>query len=361
MMLYHLLYPLHEAVPALNVFRYITFRAAYAALTALALSLLLGPAVIRALAAWRLGQQVRTEGPATHRAKAGTPTMGGVLILGAVAAATLLWARLDNPYLWIVLLTTLGFGAVGFADDRLKIVRRSPRGLAVGTKLLLQVLLGLAFAAALLALPHPAFETRVAIPFLKRVLVDLGGFYAPFVVIVLVGASNAVNLTDGLDGLAAGTTVVALSFFTVTAYLAGNAVFARYLQVPYVDGAGELAVFCGALLGAGLGFLWFNAHPASVFMGDTGSLALGAALGAVAVVAKHEVLLVLVGGIFVAEALSVIAQVASFRLTGRRVLRMAPLHHHFEQLGWAEPKIIVRFWIAAVVLALLGLSTLKLR
>ena len=360
-MLYHLLYPLHDAAPVLNVFRYITFRAAYAALTALALSLLLGPRVIRALAAWRLGQQVRAEGPATHRAKEGTPTMGGLLILGAVAASTLLWGRLDNPYLWLVLLSTLGFGAVGFADDRLKIARRSSRGLAARAKLALQGLVALGFAGALLALPDPAFETRVAIPFFKRVLVDLDWLYAPFVVLVLVGSSNAVNLTDGLDGLATGTTLVAASFFTVTTYLAGNAVFARYLQVPYVEGAGELAVFCGALLGAGMGFLWFNAHPATVFMGDTGSLALGAALGAVAVVSKHEVLLVLVGGIFVVEALSVMAQVASFRLTGRRVLRMAPLHHHFEELGWAEPKIIVRFWIAAVVLALLGLSTLKLR
>ena len=360
-MLYQLLYPLHQDYAALNVFRYITFRAAYAALTALAMSLLLGPLAIRTLAAWRADQQIRADGPESHQAKAGTPTMGGLLILFCVTVPTLLWGRLDNRYLWLVLLTTLGFGAVGFVDDRLKIVRRSSHGLSGRWKLAAQVLIGAAFALALSSLPAPAYETRVGIPFFKNVLLDLGWFYLPFVVLVLAGASNAVNLTDGLDGLAVGTTLVATSFYTVVTYLAGNAVFARYLQIVYVEGAGELAVFCGALLGSGMGFLWFNAHPASIFMGDTGSLALGAALGSVAVIAKHEVLLVLVGGVFVAEALSVMVQVLSFQLTGRRVFLMAPIHHHFERLGWAESKIIVRFWIAAIVFALLSLSTLKLR
>ncbi len=360
-MLYHLLFPLHEDFALFNVFRYITFRAAYASLTALAMSLLLGPWVIRTLAAWRVGQQIREEGPESHKCKAGTPTMGGLLMLFCISVPTLLWGRLDNAYLWLALLTTLGFGAVGFVDDRLKLARRRSLGLAGRWKIAAQVLISLAFAFALSSLPAAAFETRVGIPFFKNVLLDLGWFYLPFVVLVLTGASNAVNLTDGLDGLAVGTTLVAASFYTVVTYLAGNAVFARYLQIVYVEGAGELTVFCGALLGAGMGFLWFNAHPASVFMGDTGSLALGAALGSVAVIAKHEVLLVLVGGVFVIEALSVMIQVLSFRLTGRRIFLMAPIHHHFEQLGWAESKIIVRFWIVAIVFALLSLSTLKLR
>jgi len=360
-MLYHLLYPLHQDFAPFNVFRYITFRAAYAALTALAMSLLLGPWVIRTLAAWRVGQQIRVEGPESHQAKAGTPTMGGLLILFCVTVPTLLWGRLDNLYLWLVLLTTLAFGAVGFADDWLKLVRSRSLGLSGRWKLAAQVLISAGFALALAKLPSPVYETRIGIPFFKNVLLDLGWFYLPFVILVLTGASNAVNLTDGLDGLAAGTTLVATSFYTVVTYLAGNAVFAKYLQIVYVEGAGELTVFCGALLGAGMGFLWFNAHPASIFMGDTGSLALGAALGSVAVIAKHEVLLVLVGGVFVIEALSVMIQVFSFRLTGRRVFLMAPIHHHFEKLEWAESKIIVRFWIVAIIFALLSLSTLKLR
>ena len=360
-MLYHLLYPLHQDYAAFNVFRYITFRAAYAALTALAMSLLLGPRVIRTLALWRVGQQIRAEGPQSHQVKAGTPTMGGLLILFCVTVPTLLWGRLDNLYLWLTLLTTLAFGAVGFADDWLKIVRRRSLGLSGRWKLAAQVLISVAFALALSRFAAPDYETRVGIPFFKNVLLDLGWFYLPFVVLVLTGASNAVNLTDGLDGLAVGTTLVAVSFYTVVTYLAGNAVFAKYLQIVYVEGAGELTVFCGALLGAGMGFLWFNAHPAAIFMGDTGSLALGAALGSVAVVSKHEVLLVLVGGVFVIEALSVMIQVVSFRLTGKRVFLMAPIHHHFEKLEWAESKIIVRFWIVAIIFALLSLSTLKLR
>lgn len=359
-MLYHLLYPLHQDYAAFNVFRYITFRAAYAALTALAMSLLLGPWVIRTLVAWRVGQQIRADGPASHQAKAGTPTMGGLLILFCVTVPTLLWGRLDNLYLWLTLLTTLAFGAVGFVDDWLKIVRRRSLGLKGRWKILAQVAISVAFALALSTMA-PDYETRVGIPFFKNVLLDLGWFYLPFVVLVLIGASSAVNLTDGLDGLAIGTTLVATSFYTVVTYLAGNAVFAKYLQIVYVEGAGELAVFCGALLGAGMGFLWFNAHPAAIFMGDTGSLALGAALGSVAVISKHEFLLVLVGGVFVIEALSVMIQVVSFRLTGKRVFLMAPIHHHFEKLHWAESKIIVRFWIVAIIFALLSLSTLKLR
>jgi phospho-N-acetylmuramoyl-pentapeptide-transferase len=360
-MLYHLLYPLHQDFAVFNVFRYITFRAAYATLTALAMSLLLGPWVIRTLAAWRVGQQIRAEGPESHQAKSGTPTMGGLLILFCVAVPTLLWGRLDNVYLWLVLLTTLAFGAVGFADDWLKLAHCRSLGLSGRWKLAAQALISIAFGLALAKLPAPAYETRVGIPFFKNVLLDLGWFYLPFVVLVLTGASNAVNLTDGLDGLAVGTALVAVSFYTVVIYLAGNAVFAKYLQIVYVEGAGEVTVFCGALLGAGMGFLWFNAHPAAVFMGDTGSLALGAALGSVAVVAKHEFLLVLVGGVFVIEAISVMIQVLSFRITGRRVFLMAPIHHHFEKLDWAESKIIVRFWIVAIIFALLSLSTLKLR
>lgn len=360
-MLYHLLFPLHEQFAILNVFRYITFRAAYAALTALALSLLLGPWVIRKLTAYGIGQQIREEGPESHQTKAGTPTMGGVLILFCLTVPTLLWARLDNLYLWLVLLTTLAFGTVGFVDDWLKLVKQRNLGLTGRTKLLIQGLIALGLATALATLPLPAFETRVSIPFFKNVLLNLGWFYLPFVMLIVVGASNAVNLTDGLDGLAVGTTLVATSFFTIVTYLAGNIRFAKYLQIVYVEGAGELTVFCGALLGAGMGFLWFNAYPATVFMGDTGSLALGAGLGTVAVISKHEALLVLVGGIFVIEAVSVMVQVLSFKLTGRRVLRMAPIHHHFEQLGWSEPKIIVRFWIVAIILVLLSLSTLKLR
>jgi phospho-N-acetylmuramoyl-pentapeptide-transferase len=359
--LYHLLYPLREELAILNVFQYITFRAAYAALTALAISFALGPWMIRKLAHYQVGQKIREEGPKTHQAKAGTPTMGGVLVLAAITVSTLLWARVDNPYVWIALLTTLGFGAIGFLDDYLKLARDRNLGLQGRWKLVAQAAVSLTVAILLINLGTVNFETRVSVPFFKEVLLDLGWFYVPFVVLVIVGASNAVNLTDGLDGLAIGPTLVAASFYTVVAYLAGNANFSRYLQIVYVEGAGELTVFCAALLGAGMGFLWYNAYPASIFMGDIGSLALGAALGVVAVISKHEILLVLVGGIFVIEAVSVMIQVIAFRLSGKRVLKMAPLHHHFELLGWPEPKIIVRFWIIAIILALLSMSTLKLR
>jgi phospho-N-acetylmuramoyl-pentapeptide-transferase len=359
--LYHLLYPLHAKLAILNVFQYITFRAAYAALTALLISFILGPWLIRKLSQYQVGQSIRKEGPSSHLAKAGTPTMGGLLILAGITVSTLLWARLDNPFVWMALFTTLAFGAVGFVDDYLKLLRHRNLGLQGRWKIAAQVLIGMILGLSLLHLSAGQFETRIAIPFFKDVLIDLGWFYVPFVILVVVGASNAVNLTDGLDGLAIGPTLVAASFYTVVIYLAGNANFSRYLQIVYVDGAGELTVFCAALLGAGMGFLWYNAYPASVFMGDTGSLALGGALGAVAIISKHEILLVLVGGIFVIETVSVMIQVFSFRVSGKRVLKMAPLHHHFELLGWPEPKIIVRFWIIAIILALLGMSTLKLR
>ena len=360
-MLYHYIYPLHDKLAILNVFQYITFRAAYAALTALLISFLLGPWLIRKLSRYQVGQSIREEGPASHQSKAGTPTMGGLLILTALGASTILWARLDNRFVWMALLTTLGFGAVGFVDDYLKFVRHRNLGLQGRWKLVAQAAIALALGLSLWHFSAGQFETGISIPFFKNALIDLRGFYVPVVVLVVVGASNAVNLTDGLDGLAVGPTLVVATFYTIVVYLAGNVIFSRYLQIVYVEGAGEVTVFCAALLGAGMGFLWYNAYPASIFMGDTGSLALGGALGTVAVISKHEILLVLVGGIFVIETVSVMIQVAAFRLSGKRVLKMAPLHHHFELLGWAEPKIIVRFWIIAIILALLGLSTLKLR
>jgi phospho-N-acetylmuramoyl-pentapeptide-transferase len=358
-MLYHLLYPLHEFIPAFNVFRYITFRVAAAIVTALLLSWLLGPWFIRRLRALSVGQNIRDVGPQAHQVKAGTPTMGGVLILFACLGATLLWGNLTNPYVWMVVLVTAAFGGIGFLDDYIKVRKRRSLGLTARAKMGLQILAGGLMGLALWLLP--GFNSELTFPFLKRLVLDLGIFYIPFVVIVLVGASNAVNLTDGLDGLAIGTTSVAAATYAVFTYVAGNRVIAGYLQIAHVPGLGEVAVFCGALVGAGLGFLWYNAHPAEVFMGDVGSLALGAGIGSVAVLAKQEILLVLVGGVFVLEALSVIIQVASFKLRGKRVFRMAPLHHHFELSGWAEPKVIVRFWILSILFALLSLSTLKLR
>ncbi len=361
-MLFHLLFPLRDSVSAFNVFRYITFRTAGAVLTALLLSLLLGPWFIRTLRRLSIGQNIRDVGPERHQVKAGTPTMGGVLIVTAIVVPTLLWARWSNPYVWIALGVTVCFGAIGFADDYLKVRRRHNQGLSARGKMLL--LVGVAALAATIILRLPVrheFTSTLFLPFFKDILVDLGLLYVPFVVVVLTGASNAVNLTDGLDGLAIGATLVAAATYTFFTYIAGNSVLAGYLQVAYIPGVGEVAVFCGALVGASLGFLWFNAHPAEVFMGDVGSLALGGAIGTVAVLAKQEILLVVVGGLFVLEALSVILQVGSFKLRGKRILRMAPLHHHFELVGWAEPKIIVRFWILAILFALLGLSTLKLR
>jgi phospho-N-acetylmuramoyl-pentapeptide-transferase len=361
-MLYHLLYPLRNHVPAFNVFRYITFRGAGAIVTALLLSWFLGPWFIRTLRRLSVGQNIRDVGPQAHQVKAGTPTMGGLLILFAVLVPTLLWANLTNVYVWLVVVVTTLFGAIGFADDYLKIRRRHNQGLTAQTKFWLLVAVASAMGVALFLLPPEyGFHTTLSFPFIKQLRPNLGYFYVPFVVLVLVGSSNAVNLTDGLDGLAIGSTTVAAATYAIFTYVAGNRLIANYLQIAYVQGVGEVSIFCGALVGAGLGFLWFNSHPAEVFMGDVGSLSLGGAIGCVAVIAKQEVLLVLVGGLFVLEALSVIVQVGSFKLRGRRVLRMAPLHHHFELSGWAEPKVIVRFWILSILFALLSLSTLKLR
>jgi phospho-N-acetylmuramoyl-pentapeptide-transferase len=361
-MLFHLLYPLRDEIALFNVFRYITFRAAGAIVTALLLSWLLGPWFVRTLRRLSVGQNIRELGPQAHQVKAGTPTMGGILILFATLVPTLLWADLSNVYVWLVVAVTSAFGFVGFLDDYLKVRRGRNLGLTAGQKMLGQIIAGTALGVALLFLPEGyGFSTMLTFPFFKQLVLNLGLFYIPFVVVVLVGASNAVNLTDGLDGLAIGATTVAAATYAVFTYVAGNRVIANYLQTSYVPGVGEVAVFCGALIGAGLGFLWYNSHPAEVFMGDVGSLSLGAAIGGVAVLAQQEILLVLVGGLFVLEAMSVIIQVTSFKLTKKRVFRMAPLHHHFELSGWAEPKVIVRFWILSILFALLSLSTLKLR
>lgn len=360
-MLYHLLYPLRDVIGGFNVFRYISFRTIWATLTALAITLLLAPWFIRKLQEMQMGQHIRELGPQSHQAKAGTPTMGGALILFAVAVSSLLWGDLRNFYLWLALGVTMGYGAIGFADDYLKkVAKRNEGGLSARAKFILQVLVGLAGAVALYL--HPGYTTQLSVPFLKFVTPNLGWGYVLLAVFILVGTSNAVNLTDGLDGLAAGPVLIAATTYLILAYLAGNAKTAQYLQIFHVAGAGELTVFCGAIAGAVMGFLWYNSYPAQVFMGDTGSLSLGGALGVLALATKHEILLVLVGGIFVVEALSVIMQVGYFKAThGRRIFRMAPLHHHFELKGWAEPKVIVRFWIIAVILALLAFSTLKLR
>ena len=361
-MLYYLLYPLHDRIPAFNVFRYITFRVAAAIVTALLLSWIFGPRFIRTLRRLSVGQNIRDVGPQAHLVKAGTPTMGGLLILFATLVPTLLWGDLRNVYVWLVILVTTAFGAIGFADDYLKVRNRRNLGLTARSKFLLQAVAGLGFGLALLLLPaESGFNPTLTFPFIKRLVLHLSYLYIPFVAFVLVGVSNGVNLTDGLDGLAIGATTIAAATYAVFTYVAGNRVIANYLQISYVPGVGESAVFCGAMVGAGIGFLWFNSHPAEVFMGDVGSLSLGAAIGSVAVLAKQEILLVLVGGLFVLEAMSVIIQVASFKLRGKRVFRMSPLHHHFELSGWAEPKVIVRFWILSILFALLSLSTLKLR
>jgi len=359
-MLYWLLYPLREVIPAFNVFRYITFRVAAAIVTALVLSWILGPWFIRQLRRLSVGQNIRDVGPQAHQVKAGTPTMGGLLILFATLVPTLLWMDLRNVYVWIVMLVTAAFGGIGFADDYLKVRNRRNLGLTARSKFLLQVLAGTALGVTLMLLPQD-HGFALTFPFIKRLVLNLGWFYIPFVAFVLVGSSNAVNLTDGLDGLAIGATTVAAATYAVFTYIAGNRLIANYLQISYVVGVGEVAVFCGALVGAGIGFLWFNSYPAEVFMGDVGSLSLGAAIGTVAVLARQEILLGLVGGLFVMEALSVILQVASFKLRGKRIFRMSPIHHHFELSGWAEPKVIVRFWILSILFALLSLSTLKLR
>jgi len=358
-MLYHLLYPLHTEFSAFYVFRFITFRAIYATITALVISFILGPWLIRQLSNLQIGQSIRKLGPESHFKKEGTPTMGGTLILAAIVLPTLLWADLTNLYVWLTLLTTVGFGAVGFADDWLKVKLKNSDGLSARRKMFWLMLISLTVGVSLYF--YPQFKTTLAFPFFKGFRPDLGIFYIPFAMLVIVGAGNAVNLTDGLDGLAIGPMIIASGTYLLFAYVAGHAKVANYLQISNVQGAGELAVLCGAMVGAGLGFLWFNTYPAQVFMGDVGSLSLGGALGTIAVITKQEIVLVIVGGIFVVEALSVIFQVTSFRLYGKRIFKMAPIHHHFELKGWPEPKIIVRFWIISIILALVALSTLKLR
>jgi phospho-N-acetylmuramoyl-pentapeptide-transferase len=363
-MFYNLLFPFHTQVPVLNVIQYITFRTAAASLTALVISLLLGPWLIRTLREFQIGQIIRHEGPASHGSKAGTPTMGGLLILTASLVPTLLWADLRNVYIWIAVLATAGFGGVGFADDYLKIVRRSHHGLRPRYKILAQVGIATLVGATLILLADtqpPLYNTRVIFPFFKSLIPDLGWVYVPFAILVLVGASNAVNLTDGLDGLAIGTFAIAAAAFTALAYVTGHRVLAEYLLLVHFPQSAELTIFCGALVGASLGFLWYNSYPAEIFMGDVGSLALGGALGTVAILIKQELLLPIVGGVFVLEALSVILQVGSFKLTGKRLFKMAPLHHHFELIGWSEPKVITRFLIVAIIFALFSLTTLKLR
>ena len=362
-MLLYLFSWLGEQSPFANLFRYITFRTGGAILTSLLLSFLFGPLIIRKLKAWQPeGQPIRADGPGSHIvAKRGTPTMGGVLILFALLVSCLLWGDLANAYVWVVLLATLAFGLIGFADDRKKLRSASAKGISARLRLVLECGIALVIAALLYRLAPDELAGALAVPFFKDVLLPLGPLFFLFAVLVIVGSSNAVNLTDGLDGLAIVPVMIAVASFGFIAYLTGNFVFAGYLHIHYVPGLGELAIFCGALLGAGLGFLWYNAPPAMVFMGDIGALALGAALGVISVAAKHELVLAIIGGLFVLEAVSVIVQVVSFRLTGRRVFRMAPLHHHFEQKGWAESTIVIRFWIIATVLALLGMATLKLR
>jgi phospho-N-acetylmuramoyl-pentapeptide-transferase len=358
-MLYYLLYALHSKFSLFNVFRYITFRAILGILTALVISFFCGPWVIRKLQKLEVKQYIRNDGPSGHLGKEGTPTMGGTLILSSIVLSVILWADLNNFYIWVILLVTVGFGVIGFADDYRKLIRKNSKGLGMKEKMLYQV--SVALAASLLLYSYPMFKSTVSVPFFKGFMPDLGTFYILLTVFVIVGTSNAVNLTDGLDGLAIGPVLISAGTFMVLAYLAGNVKIASYLQIPYVSGSGELTIFCGAMVGASMGFLWYNTYPAQVFMGDTGSMALGAALGAAAVITKQEVLLAIVGGLFVLETLSVIFQVASFKLRRKRIFRMAPLHHHFELKGWAEPKVIVRFWIITIFLALIALSTLKLR
>ncbi|HHI89108.1 MAG TPA: phospho-N-acetylmuramoyl-pentapeptide-transferase [Hellea balneolensis] len=365
-MLYEWLAGLDDLFQPFNLLNYITFRTGGAILTSMLIAFLFGPKLIGMLRVRQgKGQPIREDGPEGHIiAKAGTPTMGGLLILVSMVVSTLLWGNLHNAFLWVVLLVTVGFGSIGFVDDYLKVSRQNPKGLNSKIKLLLEFsIAALAVYVVMRASPQTPehFSTGLAVPFLKNTLINLGVFYIPFGCLVIVGASNAVNLTDGLDGLAIVPVMIAAASFSAIAYLVGHAVYARYLGVPYVPGSGEITIVLGSLLGAGLGFLWYNAPPAMVFMGDTGSLALGGALGSAAVVTRHEIVLAVIGGLFVLEAVSVIVQVASFRLTGKRVFRMAPIHHHYEKKGWAEPTIVIRFWIIAVILAMIGLSTLKLR
>ncbi len=362
-MLYLLLYPLVESISAFNIFRYITFRSAAAAVTALIISLILGPALINQLRKRQVKESIREEGPESHQKKEGTPTMGGLIILAAIVIPTLLWGDLSNRYVIYMLIVTVWLGAIGFMDDYLKAIKHQKKGLVGRKKMIGQVSLGILLALALYYYPPaPEFDLTTDIPFFKNYYLDFPVFlFVPFVIVVLAGSSNAVNLTDGLDGLAAGLCLICLTAFAGMAYITGRVDFSSYLDIVYLPGAGELTVYCAASVGAALGFLWYNTHPAEVFMGDTGALALGGILGALAILLKKEILLVIVGGVFVAEALSVILQVASFRLRGKRIFKMAPLHHHFELSGWHESKVVVRFWIIGALLALMSLSTFKIR
>ncbi len=352
---------LSQFVSGFSVFQYLTFRTMVSVMTALFMSLLIGPYVINKLSDLQIGQTVRDEGPQSHLSKAGTPTMGGALILIVILVTTLLWGDLGSHHVWIVLTVTMAFGVIGWVDDYLKITRKSSDGLIARWKYFWQSVVGLAAAVTLYSLAELPAETDLIVPFFKQIAIPLGIGFVFLSYLMIVGMSNAVNLTDGLDGLAILPTVMVGAALGLIAYVAGNVEFSAYLQIPYIPGAGELSVFCGALIGAGLGFLWFNTYPAQVFMGDVGALALGAALGVVAIIVRHEIVLLIMGGLFVLETASVIIQVASFRLTGKRIFRMAPIHHHFELKGWPEPKVIVRFWIVTLVLVTVGLSTLKLR
>lgn len=363
-MLYYLLYPLHDIFSFLNIFRYITFRAIMAAVTAFLISLIFGPVIIKRLRELNIGQNIRDKKESEelykqHGHKQGTPTMGGILILLAIFSSTLLWAEVLNKYILLILFSTLWLGITGFMDDYLKQIRKCSKGLTASAKLISQIILGLVLGVILFS--DPQNSTRLDIPFLKNISLDLGVFYILFVIIVITGSSNAVNLTDGLDGLAIGSVVMAAIAFTLLCYVSGNIKFSNYLLIPFIKSSAELTVFCASIIGAGLGFLWFNCYPASIFMGDVGSLALGGALGITALLIKKEFLLIIVGGIFVVEALSVILQIISFRLTKKRIFKIAPLHHHFQFLGWSENKVIVRFWIIASILAMLTLVTLKTR
>ena len=359
-MLFHLLYPLHETYSIFNVFRYITFRTIYAAITALVICFVIGPWLIRKLHDLQIGQTIREDGPDSHLAKKGTPTMGGILIIFAVTISTLLWANLTVGYIWLVIMVTLGFGLIGFFDDYRKLTQQNSRGVPGKVRLAAEIAIAL-FVSIVLYI-KPGFNPSLTVPFFKTVLPNIGWGYILLSTFIIVGAANAVNLTDGLDGLAIGPAITCFTTYLLFAYFAGNVKIAAYLQVPYVPGTGELAIFCGAVVGAGIGFLWYNTYPAQVFMGDVGALSLGGSLGAVAILTKQEILLAIVGGIFVLETFSVIFQVGWFKLSkGRRIFRMAPIHHHFELKGWPEPKVIVRFWIISILLALVAISTLKLR
>ncbi len=360
-MLYSLLYSLHDWFSPLNVFRYITFRTSLSVLTAMVFALIMGPWIINRLRRLSMTQQIRYDGPKTHRGKAGTPTMGGLLIILCILLAVFMWGDLKNLYVWVMIVSLVGFGCIGLFDDYLKIIRKNHKGLRAYQKFGGQVVLALLIGIFLYFNPKDPYADVLSIPFFKKWLLDFGWLYIPFSVIVIVGSSNAVNLTDGIDGLAIGLVAVAVLASGVLVYISGHKGLAQYLQVLYLPGTGELTVFCGAMFGASLGFLWYNSYPADVFMGDVGSLGLGGSLGTLAVITKHEIVLAIVGGIFVIETISVMLQVASFKLTGKRVFKMAPIHHHFELKGWPEPKVIIRFWIIGIMLALLSLATLKVR